>query len=54
LAREKEVIGRIREHERTAHDLLLQLRREQIDVTLQKSVYDVARDKSVCLSTGRS
>jgi hypothetical protein len=46
VAREKEVVSKVREHERMAYDLLLQVRREMVDVALQKSVYDVARDKS--------
>ena len=44
----QDTITKIREHERTAHDLLLSVKREAAEVALEKNVYDVARDKAVC------
>ena len=47
IAREKDTLSKIREHERSMHELLQQLRRELADVPLHKSVYDAAREKSL-------
>lgn len=47
IAREKDTITKIREHERTAFDLLQMLKRESIEIFVDKTVYDMARDKAV-------
>ena len=46
LAREKDTLSKVREHERAMHEMLQQLRRELVEVTLQKSVYDTARERA--------